>query len=461
MNENKKQYLYTITMVLLALVVGIAAMFCIKKYDVHAEETSNNILLGSCDNVMNQTVFWYAPGKHYSFCAYQLTVGTKDYVILARGDAFGGVASFDTYADIIAPSGTSTNKGKFVLNTDKGYYAADGFYLSSKSLKLYVPKFSSQEKAVQYARGEIDVTEADNYEDIKDVLDKENSLYDASVPIPDDVSISACSSNGVQAVWTYSDSSNLNYNGYSLQYDVSMEYLYSSMSATSGALFGYTGSSSIQGVNIDTAIGKLQTVEAKHTVEEYLLQGEPLVNDLLKSGIVEGTSGNMSPINSYTGTPPDYTSQFVSSGNPFFSGATNSTHAIFIGSQVTVTPYYIDSDGIRHYGKDSITRKFINGITSIVAGGSSTVIVATDGEGNKYYESDYVPSYDSSGSLANLDNNNITKYISDGFGLLGDNGFLALTQKAFGFIPSAGWVLIFLAMAVSISLILFKVLRGM
>lgn len=341
-------------------------------------------------------------------------------------------------------------------------YAPDSGYM--------IPYFSNYEKGLAYVNGTlydgklVDITECDNWNEYKEIYEAEQEKnreksYDATISIPDDFGISACDTNGVQAVWKYNDQTVLTVNGYPLQYDVKLEYLYSSMSATSGFLFGYTGSTALQGGSVGDAVGKLQTVEAKHTVEEYLTVGESLVNDLLVSCKVDEEKGSMSLVNTYSGIPKDYSKQFVSSGNSFFSGATNSTHAIFIGCQATVTPYYIDDSGVKHYGSDSVTRKFINGITSVVSGGNKTVVVGTDGEGNKYYQGEYIPSYET-GSGGSLGGEDLANFVKNGFGLLGNNGFFVLSQRVFGFFPSQFWVLIFLAITVSISIIVLKAFRG-
>lgn len=321
---------------------------------------------------------------------------------------------------------------------------------------IFVPSFSDVDKLNGYINGTLDISECDNWNEIQNA----NASYDSSIPVPDDLSISSCSASGIQAVWTYSDNSKLNYNGYPLQYDVKTEYFYSSMSATSGLLFGHSGSGASQGLSINSAIGNLQTVEARYTVEDYLAQGEALVNDLLKSATVDKKNGPMSSVNTFSGVPVDYSDRFVSSGNPFFTGATNSTHAIFIGCQTTVTPFYIDDAGVKYCGNDSVTRKFINGVTSTVSGGSTTVVIGTDGEGNKYFESSYTPSYDDAG-LGSVDSDNLLEHIRKGFGLIGTDGYIELSHRFFLGVPSYIWALIAMAMSVNIIVILFKALRGM
>ncbi len=458
---------------LIGIVIGILLAFVMANYAVHAEETTEESAEIPEEKVYAGTITWtdiWTDGNGVGasilndvkgsgkVCLYYTggTDGTSNSGFILMSEEKFTCTLFNPVYNTITSKESYLYSGKYQIY-DAGMvtsFSSSGFLL-----------FSDREKAFSYIDGTIseeDLKKYSNYDSWKE--EQRESVYDKAIPIPDDFGFSNCDSKGIQVVWKYTDSESLTYNNYPLMYDVQVEYLYTSMSATSGFLFGYTGSTGLQGGSVDSAIGNLKTVEATHTVEEYLTTGESLVNNLLKAESIDKNYGPMTLVNTFSGVPKDYKSQFVSSGNPFFSGATNSTHPIFIGAQATVTPYYIDAEGIRHNGNDSVTRKFVNGITSAVSGGNTTVVVGTDGEGNKYYESEYTPSYEAGsglGGIGSLDGEGLGNYVKNGFGLLGNNGFLALAQRMIGIFPSEIWVLILFALGVSLTLMIGKVIRGM
>ena len=65
-----------------------------------------------------------------------------------------------------------------------------------------------------------------------------------------------------------------------------------------------------------------------------------------------------------------------------------------------------------------------------------------------------------SNDLGNIDDSNLISHIKNGFGLFGTDGYIALAQRFFVGVPSQIWSLIYMAMAVSIILIVFKTMRG-
>lgn len=60
-----------------------------------------------------------------------------------------------------------------------------------------------------------------------------------------------------------------------------------------------------------------------------------------------------------------------------------------------------------------------------------------------------------------LNTDNLLSYFQNGFGLLGNNGFLALARETFSFFPTEIWVLIFFGISVSIVLVVARFGRGL
>lgn len=89
---------------------------------------------------------------------------------------------------------------------------------------------------------------------------------------------------------------------------------------------------------------------------------------------------------------------------------------------------------------------------------SSTSYLNDNGEGQLIPVSSV--DYNNQG-LGNLSNDTITDYINSGLGFKGPNGFIMTLEKSLSFIPQELWDLIFAALALSLILMIVKVLRGM
>ena len=72
-----------------------------------------------------------------------------------------------------------------------------------------------------------------------------------------------------------------------------------------------------------------------------------------------------------------------------------------------------------------------------------------------------VNSVSSDGLPLSLDNGNVIEYVKSGMGLGGQNGLIMLIQQTFNFVPKEIWGLVFAGLALSIVLMVVKILRGM
>lgn len=95
--------------------------------------------------------------------------------------------------------------------------------------------------------------------------------------------------------------------------------------------------------------------------------------------------------------------------------------------------------------------------------GSGTI--AYDGAGNitdmNSFDNTNVDTGSNWGSVPEYSEASLEQYVKNGFGLLGKNGFFVLTRQVFSFLPLELWILIYFALAVSISIMVLKVVRGM
>lgn len=499
MNENKKQCLYSVAMVALALIIGIATLFCIKKYDVHAEETKDmekadtntakNILLGSCKNIMHQTVMWYAPGKSYYYCCYKAQNGS--YVVFGRGDSFGNVQSFITYADIIGTNGSSTNTGNFVLNNE-GYYTIDGFYLSADSLELKIPKFSSADKAILYAKGQIDVSEADNYNEIKSSF--VDYSYDENYPYFDQATLTINANNSANYNARMSDEMQTNYymlnaknpdkdgtseEEHTMAYveyyaaaiyaDSSKVGIFNDLVLRYGNAVGSMSSSLPNGAKMDEIIqydadGKLLVSAYKgiSTVGFKQIAKEDSTSPLLAVELDKITAADKEACGTNF-------SRVLTAKKEFVYNDMDATDYIVGGSLVpkvnkyTLIGYAVD---IRMsiqkgnevvYSKDTYTYNWLNNAMR-ERYGSESVFYDDAGKmsGDSFEFNNQGQGITSGISSDGYTQEDITGYIKNGFGLLGKDGYLTLMGAALYQIPAYIWAIIAFVLAVYAGFLLLK-----
>lgn len=326
-------------------------------------------------------------------------------------------------------------------------------YISS----VYV--FKDRTAARSYLSGNMSESEliqnALNYNDVM----FGSASYDASVPAPDKLYINSLSSSAVNSVWQYTDTTvDLS----NVTYKVEVENFYMSSSLFNSIAKGYTGKNGESSWKFNGTIDACNRLKGMSTVETYLSAPTQLLADqVLVSGEVMTDSGVMHTTNTYICKPTDYSGRFASSGNAFFTGASNSHWVEYCGSQITVTPY-AEVDGVMKKGSTCVARRFTNDILNGLVGSTYTKI-AEDPEGGEYIES--TNKQDSSGNesdtIGSLDDSNILQHVKKGFGLAGSDGYIALAKQFFVGVPDSIWILIGMALAVSIAVIVFKALRGM
>lgn len=316
--------------------------------------------------------------------------------------------------------------------------------------KSYVYIFSSRSDAESYISGKSDAANAINYEEIQSV----NAIYDSSISAPSKLYIDALSASSVTSVWEYSGNS---YEG--LQYEVQVENYYAAQSFAYAILGGYSGSSADQSFKLNGYINSLNQLTCEHTVEGYLKNPSGgLDEEILVSGIIDKSSGDMHSINTYISIPVDYSDQFVSSGIPFFQGATNAKHPVYLGSQVTVIPYRV-IDGVRYKGNTVVCRRFVNPALNALVGSTFTEI-GSDSNGNSYInrtENVDITGESTSGSIGIGDTGTFFSFLNQLMDMLVNQGaLLGVFNNLLSSVPAYIWVLIGFSIVVGIVAMIVK-----
>lgn len=312
---------------------------------------------------------------------------------------------------------------------------------------VYVPIFSDYSDFQGYIAGTVDITKADNYSDILG----SNAVYDSSIPTPSKLYINALSPSSVTSVWEYLDNS---YEG--LQYEVQVENYYAAKSFAYAILSGYTGSSANESIKFNGYINSLNQIICTHTVENYLKNPSGLDEEILISSIVDKESGEMHSINTFINTPVDYSDQFAYSGIPFFQGATNGKHAIYVGSQVTVIPYRI-IDGVRYNGNSVVCRRFTNEALNVLVGSTFTEI-GSDSNGDSYIvRTEGVDTFGESTSGSIGDSGTFLNFLNQLMSMLTDQtALLGVFNNLLSSVPAFIWVLIGFSIVVGIVAMIVK-----
>lgn len=335
---------------------------------------------------------------------------------------------------------------------------AVGGQLGAYSYTSSVYVFKDRASAKSYLAGTMSESElmqnALNYNDVM----FGSASYDSSVPSPDKLYIDSLSSTSVSAVWSYSNNSTSLDN---VTYKVEVENFYVTTSLFNSIAKGWSGKTGESSWKFNGTIDECNRLKGMNTVETYLSSPTKILADeVLVSANVISDSGVMHSTNTYVCTPTDYSDEFASSGNAFFTGATNSHWAEYCGSQVTVTPY-MTIDGVTKKGATVVCRRFTSDMLNTIVGSTYTK-VGTDDNGKEYIES--TNRQDNTGSsigeYEKLDTDNVMTFIKDGFGILGSNGVLALAQTVFLGVPTYIWMLYGTLIAVTIVVIVFKIARG-
>lgn len=443
MKNEKMKYRMMAVVVTLSVLLSYVAVFVVDSYASRIDDMPSDYVYVATFHESNGNAWQYYVDRQYfdltKNCFCKRSDGTADFLGVTISNAVMKHTAPDIYYETV---------GNMAENWCPWYFDGSSLYV-----------FSDLNKAREYLAGTLSEDDLKKYAINYDEIQESSAIYDASVPAPDKLYINSLSSSAVNSVWQYTDTTiDLS----NVTYKVEVENFYMSSSLFNSIVKGYTGKNGESSWKFNGTIDACNRLRGMSTVETYLSAPTQLLADqVLVSGEVMTDSGVMHATNVYICKPTDYSGQFASSQNAFFTGVSNSHWVEYCGSQITVTPY-MEIDGVMKKGSTCVARRFTNDILNTLVGSTYTKI-AEDPEGGEYIES--TNKQDSSGNesdtIGSLDDSNILQHVKKGFGLAGSDGYIALAKQFFVGVPDSIWILIGMALAVSIAVIVFKALRGM
>ena len=334
------------------------------------------------------------------------------------------------------------------------------------SMKVYV--FTDLQMAKKYIAGNMSAEELQKYALNYDEVQESLAGYDSSIPVPIKANVNVITTSTVSSMFEYDQNELRNFeeeNNVELQYDYEVEYFYQLLSKSQ--INKQNSNLEVAEVNRgvdDFALDKNNLFVAKTTCREqfeaFQVGGTPTTQKYLctaDSGTYK-TTGIVELNNAVTSSPPDYYTLYTIP----FSVFSMEYHMQFIAAQVRVTTYYVDDSGVKHKSDDVYFRRCLWSEDNEHYGATYTRI-AKDDSGNDVFKDSYEMNANGdnvSNDLGNIDDSNLIAHIKNGFGLFGTDGYIALAQRFFVGVPNQIWSLIYMAMAVSIILIVFKTMRG-
>lgn len=378
--------------------------------------------------------------------------------------------------------------------------------------KLYIPVFSDYEKFQGYINGTVDISECDNYADIKaqeesiSGIDDSFPYFDQSVMKlnqNDSVTYQSSMSADMQdqfyqmcAKIPDKNNSAVDTEHYKAYVEMSASALYASNEAL--GLFNSTALK-LAGTTVPGGTDKLDEIIQFDSNGRIKVSGYSSTNSTVASALGGSMAGQL--VNSMFNI--DSTSPLVavavdditlSDKNSSFPGVVRNLSAasainesssisiytvlenMLIGSVATGTGYtlvgYVADVRVVYY--EVATGKYIASRDSYTYTWTYTTLQNRYGSGTVSYDSqgniigktefDNITTdvgYQWGPGYSDLDEDEVMKRISSGFGLLGKSGMLALSQRVFVGLPVWVWTLIGMLISVNIIVIVFKVVRGM
>lgn len=322
------------------------------------------------------------------------------------------------------------------------------------SLKYYI--FDTEEAANNY----IKTGDASGAINASDVIE---DGYDKDIPVPDIFEIKYLDASTVDAAFSYTNDSELSSFGHELKYEIVPDYVYATSSFTKaivgGTALGATGNAAkLCNYIRSTVSGGIMQLPI--TVEAYIADPKNNKDKLYTQSDKTPVTGSVTGSNLCSLSPPDYSSQYVA--NPafgaFWGGATNMNKAVFVGTQLSLRVYYTDSSGAKVYSNKVVVRYFSNDIINQLIGKKKAVVAKDDkGEDIVIDEGDTDPTTPvTPGDLTDI---NLVTYVKEIVGSI--TSYVALMQSVLAQCPASIWGLITAALAVSLAIIVVKILRGM
>lgn len=477
MNENKMKYLYTAAMVALTLIVGIAALFCIKKYDVHAEDTDE--LNGWIEVYSWMSTYMTSKGQ-------QAEEEVIEYMPYADYNPSEMCLVKDINGNLKFYSPNKTNiSEKFLAPESYGYVKTAGNWKHGNCLRgsnyvfnaFYI--FDSEDTASGYIKGTVPATSALNYDaaskaiaDIEKQIRDSQRVHDSTIPVPINAGINVITTSSVSSVFEYDEEEIKKFGeetGYTLMYEYSVEYIYQMLakfqiekqvSCISSLKFPDSKSGSdTASLNANGIIEIDGTCKDLYTAFKATNNIEIGSNGAVADSGMFVSEGCVDIKCVVTSSPPNYYELYMI---PKSLVNFHEYHMQFVLAQAKIVTFYVDADGYRH-DSDAIYIRRPLWENDEEGYGMTYTRITKDEDGNDIFQSSW--DVDSNGkqtdNIGSIDDGNILQYVKNGFGLSGTDGYIALARHFFQGVPSSIWTLLAMALAVSIAVIVFKALRGM
>lgn len=322
---------------------------------------------------------------------------------------------------------------------------------------LYV--FNSLGEAQAYVNGEIDASSALNYDDVQN----NSKIFDASIPSLDFLKYDTITDKGFIASFGFNDADSftnyVDYNNSDVMYDIQVVHFYSEYEGLSR--FEQLMSKGISNVNkwVANTFGSGNPIDDEMALSKVqaVYDSNGLIKTDLCPTVDSYNKSNNNGLLLFTVTVNG--SDVLSVSNSVTYKVDSYDNLVYVGSQTCITPYVI-FNGQKYFGNSIYYQGFNTTGYQEYYGTPSNIIGTFDDLG------DYTTiNSNNASSIGNatdsFTSDSLLSYFQNGFGLLGNNGFLALARETFSFFPTEIWVLIFFGISVSIVLIVARFGRGL
>lgn len=452
MKHEKMKYRIMAVVVTVSVLLSSIAVFVVDSHAATIDTMPSDYVYVATFHESNGNAWQYYVDKQYfdlsKNCFFKRSDGTADFLGATIPNAVRKYTAPDIYYETV---------GNMSANWFPWYFDGSSLYV-----------FSDKGKAESYIAGTLSEDDLKKYAINYDEIQESSATYDASIPVPVKANVNVITASTVSSMFEYDENELRNFeeeNNVELQYDYEVEYFYQLLSKSQ--INKQNSNLEVAEVNRgvdDFALDKNNLFVAKTTCKEqfesFQVGGTPTTQKYLctaDSGTYK-TTGIVELNNAVTSSPPDYYTLYTIP----FSVFSMEYHMQFIAAQVRVTTYYVDDSGVKHKSDDVYFRRCLWNDDNEHYGATYTRI-AKDDSGNDVFKDSYEMNANGdnvSNDLGNIDDSNLIAHIRNGFGLFGTDGYIALAQRFFVGVPSQIWSLIYMAMAVSIILIVFKTMRG-
>ena len=421
-----------------------------------------------------------------------IDVNGVTYRVVVKRSGYGGNPNVTCYY-VTDPSDSD------YLKNLGGYYTSDGYGLSGNGLSSlgsilyyfdtdsytsysasgnfrwynfegtsdtwFVYLFGDSDTFVDYVTGKTDAESAENYDDMNPGTDWLRQ-YDSSVPTVSYLKVSSINSSSARIEAGFDDFSVVHdyFMDNGLSYELHIYPLYCTQFGMS-----YLSKWSVTDFarSFDKAMYELLGVNYSTWSQNHLMNSNDISNNMLDIQKLSHVPSN------WLGSALSAADGFMCYDDPVtFSESCDGTSNIVKTVSFTDHGDYVFCGcwcRIRTFSGNKTSgwtyiQAFNNDHLKHLLAMNSNYSDKVDDLGEKYIDSNHNNSVVNPSSVfdsVDLQNPDLTNYVKTGYGLLGSDGYIQLSQQFLLGIPNYIWVLIAFALSVNIIVIVFKALRGM